>query len=175
VLLYRKARARGKDGGARIGDGYEGDTVADSAIPEKLRLPDGQVELLKVHARGYQVYVSQRDDHGKLAWLLKGPLAELFDSQGDVVGAHYAGPTWKLNDGSEVKGKLLEKADAPESGAIPWLLIEIANNAGVGVLKAANYIHRVATKGGLPSNDPGAEKSESKSEYSADYYFYGAK
>jgi hypothetical protein len=144
-------------------------------IPEKLKVPDGQLELLKVHARGYQIYVSQRDKDGKLAWALKGPLAELFDNKGEVVGAHYAGPTWKLNDGSEVKGKLLEKADAPESGSIPWLLIEIANNAGTGVLKPAKYIHRVATKGGQPPSDPGAERTESKSEYSADYYFYGEK
>jgi hypothetical protein len=144
-------------------------------IPEKLKVPGGEIELLKVHAKGYQIYVSQRDHDGKLGWVLKGPLAELFDAQGKVVGAHYAGPTWKLNDGSEVKGKMLEKADAPGSGAIPWLLIEIVNNSGAGVLQNAKYIHRVATKGGQPPADPGAEKSESKSEYSADYCFYGAK
>ena len=144
-------------------------------IPEKLKVPDGQAELLKVHARGYQVYVSQSDNDGKMAWVLKGPLAELFDAKGDVLGTHYAGPTWKLNDGSEVKGKMLEKADATESGAIPWLLIEIVSNSGAGVLGPAKYIHRVMTNGGQPPSDPGAEKSESKSEYSADYYFYGAK
>jgi len=144
-------------------------------IPEKLKVPDGQIELLKVQARGYQIYVSQRDLDGKLAWSLKGPLAELFDNGGKVVGAHFSGPTWKLNDGSEVRGKMLEKADAPESGSIPWLLIEIANNAGTGVLQGAEYIHRVATKGGQPPMEVGAERAESKSEYSADYYFYGAK
>ena len=144
-------------------------------IPEKLKIPDGQIELLKVHAKGYQIYVSQRDHDGNLGWSLQGPLAELFDNGGKVVGAHYSGPTWKLNDGSEVKGKMLEKADAPESGSIPWLLIEIVNNAGTGVLQGAKYIHRVATKGGQPPMEVGAEKSESKSEYSADYYFYGAK
>ena len=144
-------------------------------IPEKLKVPDGQIELLKVHAKGYQIYESQRDHDGRPAWVLKGPLAELFDIEGKVVGAHYAGPTWKLNDGSEVKGKMMEKADAPESGAIPWLLIEVVNNAGAGVLQGAKYIRRVATKGGQPPVDVGAEKSESKSEYSADYYFYGAK
>ncbi len=144
-------------------------------IPEKLKVPDGHVEILRVHARGYQVYVSQRDNDGKMSWVLKGPLAELFDAKGDVLGAHYAGPTWKLNDGSEVKGKMLEKANAPESEAIPWLLIEVVNNSGAGVLKSAKYIHRVATKAGQPPVDVGAEKSESKSEYSADYYFYGEK
>jgi hypothetical protein len=146
-----------------------------ASIPEKFKAPEGYVELLKVHARGYQIYVSQRDNDGKLVWALKGPLAELFDSKGDVVGAHYAGPTWKLNDGSEVKGKMLEKADAPESGAIPWLLIEIVSNSGAGVLAKAKYLHRLATKGGQPPVDVGAEKSEAKSEYSADYYFYGSK
>jgi hypothetical protein len=144
-------------------------------IPEKLKVPDGQMELLKVHAKGHQIYVSQRDHDGKLAWVLKGPLAELFDNGGKVVGAHYSGPTWKLNDGSEVKGKMLEKADAPESGAVPCLLIEIVNNAGAGVLQSAKYIHRVATKGGQPPVEVGAERAESKSEYSADYYFYGVK
>jgi hypothetical protein len=142
-------------------------------IPEKLKVPGGEIELLKVHAKGYQIYVSQRDHDGKLGWVLKGPLAELFDAQGKVVGAHYAGPTWKLNDGSEVKGKMLGKADAPGPGAIPWLLIEIVNNSGAGVLQNAKYIHRVATKGGQPPMEVGAERAESKSEYSADYYIYG--
>jgi hypothetical protein len=150
----------------------QGDAVH---IPEKLKVPDGNVELLKVHAKGYQVYVSQPGSDGNLTWVLKGPLAELFDEKSAVLGAHYAGPTWKLNDGSEVKGKMLEKSDASESGAIPWLLIEIVNNSGSGMLKSAKYIHRVATKGGQPPTDPGAERSESKTEYSADYYFYGAK
>jgi Protein of unknown function (DUF3455) len=142
-------------------------------IPEKLKVPDGHGDVLKVHAKGYQIYVSQRDNDGKLEWALKGPLAELFDQEGKVVGAHYAGPTWKLNDGSEVKGKMLEKADAPESGAIPWLLIEIVNNSGAGSLQGAKYIHRVGTKGGQPPGEVGAEWAEAKSEYSADYYFYG--
>jgi hypothetical protein len=130
--------------------------------------------MLKVSATGYQIYVCQAGADGKPAWTLKMPLAELCDEKGSVVGSHYGGPTWKLQDGSEVTGKLLAKAGAPDKGAIPWLLVSVASNSGKGALARATSIHRVNTTGGMSPANCGESDlgKEAKSAYTADYYFY---
>jgi Protein of unknown function (DUF3455) len=91
-------------------------------VPEKIKAPVGEEVVLQVHASGSQIYVSQAGTDGKFAWTLKAPEAELRDKQGATVGWHYAGPTWKLNDGSEVTGKAVARVDWPDSQSIPWLL-----------------------------------------------------
>jgi len=68
----------------------------------------------------------------KFGWVLKAPEAELADSRGKQVVHHSAGPTWKHVDGSEVKGKVLAKQDAPKGDAIPWLLLAAASHTGEG-------------------------------------------
>jgi len=67
-----------------------------------------------------QIYVCQAGAEQKFGWVLKAPEAELADSRGKQVVHHSAGPTWKHVDGSEVKGKVLAKQDAPKGDAIPW-------------------------------------------------------
>lgn len=132
-------------------------------------------------ATGFQIYVCRPDSEGRPAWTLKAPEAELFDEQGKVIGKHFGGPTWQLNDGSQITGKMLAKVDAPVAGAIPWLLVTVTSNSGKGALSRVTSIQRVNTVSGLsPENLPpiAAECSEAnrevefKSSYSADYYFY---
>ena len=119
--------------------------------------------------------VSQ-DADGKLAWALKAPEAELHDQQGAVIGRHFAGPTWKDNDGSEVTGKAVAKVDAPDANSIPWLLVSVTGHSGDGVFSRVTSIQRIHTKGGLPpaASDCASSKQsvEVKSAYTADYYFY---
>lgn len=133
------------------------------------------------HATGFQVYVCRPDAEGGPAWTLKAPEAELFDEQGNVIGRHFGGPTWQLNDGSQITGRMVAKVDAPTAQAIPWLLVTVTSNSGKGTLSQVTSIQRVNTVSGLaPENLPpaAAECSEStrevefKSSYSADYYFY---
>jgi hypothetical protein len=57
-------------------------------VPEKLAAPDSEVLVLQVHATGSQVYICQPGPDSKLAWTLKAPEAELFDSRGTAVGKH---------------------------------------------------------------------------------------
>ena len=112
---------------------------------------------------------------GKLAWTLKAPEAELHDQQGAIVGRHYAGPTWKDNDGSEVTGKAVARVDSPDTDSIPWLLVTANGHSGEGVLSRVTSIQRIHTKGGLPPPaDCNASKQnlEVRSSYTADYYFY---
>jgi hypothetical protein len=144
-------------------------------VPESIQAPAGEEVVLRVHATGWQVYVCQAAADQKPAWTLKGPLAELFDGSGKVIGKHYTGPTWKHQDGSEVKGKLVSKTDAPDANAIPWLLLTVTEHTGDGILSRVTSIQRIHTKDGQPPHsgcDAGKMAAETSIPYSADYYFY---
>ena len=145
-------------------------------VPENLKAPADEQVILAAHATGVQIYVCQAGAEQKFGWVLKAPEAELADSTGKQVVHHSAGPTWKHVDGSEVKGKVLAKQDAPKGDAIPWLLLAAASHTGEGILSRVTSIQRIHTEGGLapPANtcDGSASGKESRSAYAADYYFY---
>jgi hypothetical protein len=145
-------------------------------VPPSLKAPAGEKLVFQAHATGWQIYVCQAGADRKLAWVLKGPEAELFDTTGVLIGQHSAGPLWKHNDGSQVTGKLVARQDAPEPDAIPWLLLQATSHTGTGILSSVTTIQRVHTKGGQPPQTGGCDQSEQgkevKSQYAADYYFY---
>ena len=145
-------------------------------VPDSIKAPAGEEIVLQVHATGLQIYVCQVSADQKFSWTLKGPEAELTDGHGKTVGTHYVGPTWKHTDGSEVVGKLAARADAPEAGAIPWLLLSATGHAGSGILSRVTSIQRIHTKGGQPPSgcDESHRGEEVKVPYSADYYFYAS-
>ncbi len=92
-----------------------------------------------------------------------------------MIGRHYTGPTWKPKDGSEVTGKAAARADAPEAGSVPWLLVTATGHSGSGVLSAVTIIQRIHTKGGIaPTAEciAASDGYEERSSYSADYYYY---
>lgn len=147
-------------------------------VPEELAVPATEALVLQVHATGYQVYVCKQGSDQKPAWVLLAPDAQLLDSKGTTIGTHYAGPTWKHNDGSKVVGKVLAKQEAPAPGAIPWLLLAAASHEGDGVFARVSYIQRLHTKDGQPpaSGCDGENiGAPAKAAYSADYYFYAPK
>ncbi len=145
-------------------------------VPESLKAPAGEEVILMAHATGVQIYVCQAETEQKPAWALKAPEAELTDATGKQIVHHFAGPAWKHIDGSEVTGKLIAKQDAPKVDAIPWLLLSAASHMGEGTLARITTIQRIHTEGGLPPNasdcNVSANGKESRSAYSADYYFY---
>jgi hypothetical protein len=145
-------------------------------VPDKIKAPPGENVVLQAHASGSQIYVCAQDPDQKYGWTLKAPEAELHDQQGTVIGRHYAGPTWKHNDGSEVTGKAAARADSPDPGSIPWLLVTATGHSGSGVLSGVTNIQRIHTEGGQPPAaadcNAAKEKAEAKSSYTADYYFY---
>jgi len=112
-------------------------------------------------------------------WLFKAPEAQLTDSAGKKIVHHSRGPTWKHVDGSEVTGKVISKQDAPRPYAIPWLLLAAASHTGEGIFSRVTSIRRIRTEGGVPPSantcDASAKGKESRSAYSADYYFYQPK
>lgn len=125
---------------------------------------------------GVQIYVCQAGTNPPFAWVFKAPEADLADSSGKKIIHHFAGPTWKHIDGSEVVGKVAAKQDAPKPGAIPWLLLTATSHTGQGALNRVTSIQRIHTEGGAAPDanacDASANGKESKSPYSADYYFY---
>jgi hypothetical protein len=144
-------------------------------VPDKLAAPESEVLVLQAHATGSQIYVCQPGPDSKLAWILKAPEANLFDSKGTPIGKHFAGPAWKHNDGSEVVGKVVARQDSPDGDSIPWLLLTAANHSGDGVFSGVTTIQRIHTKGGQPPAsgcDTPHRNTETKVDYSADYYFY---
>ena len=150
-------------------------------VPDAIQPPGGEELVLIAPATGFQIYICRPDAEGKPAWILKAQQAELSDEQRKIIGKHFGGPTWQLNDGSQLTGKMVAKVDAPDARAIPWLLLTVTSNSGKGALSSVTSIQRVNTVGGLaPENLPpaSAECSQSsgevvfKSSYSADYYFY---
>ena len=144
-------------------------------VPDKIKAPAGEEIVLHAHASGSQIYVCQQGADQKFAWVFKAPEAELHDRQGAVIGKHYAGPSWKHKDGSEVTGKVAAKFDPPDKDSIPWLLLTATSHSGNGVLSRVTSIQRINTKSGQPPSggcDASKEKVEVKSSYTADYYFY---
>ena len=153
-----------------------GQATSSPNVPDKIKAPAGEEVILLAHASGSQIYVCQSAAEGKFAWTLKAPEAELHDQQGAPIGRHYAGPTWKDNDGSEVTGKAVARVDSPDAGSIPWLLVTVTGHSGDGVLSRVTTIQRIHTEGGQPppaSDCNGSKQSaEVKIPYTADYYFY---
>ena len=152
-----------------------GQSASRPDVPDKIKAPAGEEIVLQVHASGSQIYVCSAATDGRFAWTLKAPEAELHDQKGAIVGRHYAGPTWKHNDGSEVTGKAVAKVDSPDSDSIPWLLVAASGHSGDGALSRVSSIQRIHTKGGQPPTDAcdaSKQNREVKSSYTADYYFY---
>jgi hypothetical protein len=150
-------------------------------VPDAIAVPAGETAQFFVTAKGSQIYTCQAGADGKFAWTLKGPEAELRDRKDKVIGQHFADPTtklptWKLKDGSEVSGKAAARVDSLDADSIPWLLVNVVSHAGKGQLTNITTIQRVHTHGGKPGNDDVCDQShkdaETKSGYTADYYFF---
>ena len=144
-------------------------------VPDAISVPAGLQPVLFVRAKGSQVYTCQQGASKHFEWTLKGPDAELKDRKDKVIGEHTTGPTWKLKDGSDVTGKPAAQVDSLDSESVPWLLLDVVNNSKKGALADVTKIQRVHTHGGKPGNDVCDEAhkgAETKSNYTADYYFF---
>lgn len=112
---------------------------------------------------------------------LRRPEAELLDGDGHMVGRHGAGPQWTFEDGTRITGRVTGRADAPQAGAIPWLLLESRTTPPNGPLNAMNdlrAIQRINTTGGKAPAEtcqPAEAGSRVRVPYTADYLFYGAR
>ncbi|MGD0986698.1 MAG: DUF3455 domain-containing protein [Candidatus Sulfotelmatobacter sp.] len=144
-------------------------------VPDAIQVPAGLEVAVSAHATGSQIYTCQASPDGKFSWTLKAPDAELHDRKDKVIGQHSAGPSWKLKDGSEVTGKAVAHVDSLDPDSIPWLLVNVVSHSGTGALSNVTTIQRVRTHGGkAPAEgcDAAHVNAETKTSYTADYYFY---
>jgi hypothetical protein len=144
-------------------------------VPDSIKAPEGEEVVLSVHASGSQIYTCQAAAEGKFRWTLRAPEAELRDRKDKVIGQHSDGPTWTLKDGSAVTGKAVARVESLDSSSIPWLLVTVVNHSGKGLLDNVTTIQRIHTNGGQPPTggcDESRRDAETKSSYTADYYFY---
>jgi len=145
-------------------------------VPEHLQVPLNEDLALQVRAAGSQIYMcAATPGSSGFGWMLKAPEADLFDSDGNKIGSHYAGPTWELADGSKVAGRIVARADAPNHDSIPWLLLDATSNAGTGRLAGVSSIQRIDTTGGAPPAQPcdlSHLNAEVRVPYEATYAFY---
>ena len=146
-------------------------------IPAPLRVPAGHAVLLQALAVGVQIYDCEATSAGYV-WNFRAPEAGLFNGSVQLIGTHFAGPTWQAPDGSRVIGMRLESADAPNPRSIPWLLLRAASHAGDGAFSQVTYIQRVLTGGGVAPSPQSCDAThvgeEARIDYSAVYYFYVA-
>jgi hypothetical protein len=132
-------------------------------------VPPGARLLLAAKGVGAQIY-SCTEGH----WVLKAPAAKLLDADGKQIGTHFAGPTWRLTDGSEVKGKALASRPSPDAASVPWLLVQAVPESGKGKFADVSYITRTNTRGGAAPKEACTTGALSV-PYQADYSFYTAK
>jgi len=134
---------------------------------ESIDVPPHSRLLLRAVGSGDQVYGCVNG-----SWALKAPDAKLLNQEGSVIGRHFAGPTWQLNDGSWVKGRAVAKQIAPDATALPWLLLESVG--GSGRLATIRFIQRTGTHGGDAPDGSCSQSAMRRVPYTATYSFYEA-
>jgi hypothetical protein len=141
-------------------------------VPPELQ-PEGATVVASLAASGVQIYVCKRDAGNHLAWVFKGPQADLYDASGKLAVKHGAGPSWESADGSRITGKVLQHAANPDDpNAIPMLLLQATEAGGPGLLSTVRYVQRLATHGGAaPAAPCTQEGQEGRSPYTAQYVF----
>jgi hypothetical protein len=145
-------------------------------IPDALKVPEGNVLILRAYGRGVQKYacpVSATSKAVPHAILLAGDRDE-----GDLVAIHFAGPTWEALDGSSVVGDAsnAKHFTASDPDGVDWLLLPAKSTAGNGLFSRVTYVQRLYTDGGKPPAqgcDQAGNQTEVLVEYSAQYFFYG--
>ena len=165
-----------------MGRGYGQET----AVPASIQVPAGSKLLLRVEGRGVQVYTCQVSaaDTTQYVWVLLEAKAILYAGAeyGEKAVRHYFNakhhPVWETEDGSSVEGTKLQQADAPDAGAIPWLLLKASSSSGTGPIVSTVFVQRINTKGGkAPAERADVRQKGEKIEvaYSAEYLFYANK
>lgn len=148
---------------------------AAPTVPPALQAPAGSTLYLEALASGVQIYECTRKPDATYEWTFKAPEATLTARSGQLVGKHYAGPTWEALDGSITVGEPKARDAGPTPSAIPWLLLAAKSNSGVGTFASTKFVQRIATVGGTAPTGGCTEstlKNAARIPYSASYLFY---
>jgi hypothetical protein len=142
-------------------------------VPAKIQPPAGHTPFLTAHAIGVQIYACAASADGP-KWQFTEPKAVLYGDRGQLLGTHFAGPTWQAKDGSQVKAAKVDGATVDPT-AIPWLLLKKTSTTA-GQLGPTTYVQRLNTRGGLEPAAAGCSAARVGVErwipYTADYRFW---
>lgn len=149
-----------------------------TALPPALIVPAGQRLAFTALGVGVQIYDCKAAGAG-YQWIFRAPEATLYDEDGDVIGRHYAGPTWEGDHHGKVSGTVVgavvAKVPSPDPTAIPWLRLVAVSNTGHGHFAHVTSIQRLYTVAGkAPATgcDRYAVGAVARVDYRANYYFY---
>jgi Protein of unknown function (DUF3455) len=141
----------------------------------------GEQPVVVLHAEGAEIYECEADEHKRLAWRSREPIATL-SLDGDTVGRHYAGLRWghvdgsRLRwehvDGSVVQAKIVASAAGAYPNDIPWLRMDVVSQTGSGAFYGVSAVQRINTRGGMAAGACGPAGSFLSVPYSADYVFW---
>lgn len=135
--------------------------------------PPQAERVLATTASGVQVYSCEYDAQHHLGWVFKNPQATLYDTSGQPLIRHAAGPSWEADDGSRIVGHVIAQTPSETAASVPQLLLETRSTAASGMLSAIRYVQRVNTVGGvMPASPCSTEHEIGNSPYIANYIFY---
>jgi Protein of unknown function (DUF3455) len=146
-----------------------GARAAEAPLPDAIAAP-GQTAILTAHATGQQIYECKAGPDGKLTWTFREPMATLA-ADGKVVGRHFAGPTWELNDGSAITGKAAASSPGTMVNDIAWLKLDVVSHKGTGTLSDVTTVQRINTVGGKLDDACDRPGTTRAMPYTADYVF----
>ena len=138
-----------------------------------LQVEAGNTVAAWAYAEGVQIY-----RWNGTSWVFQRPEAVLYSGDGEddeVVGLHYAGPTWESNSGSKVVARRIRDPYTASPDAIPWLLLEATSAEGPGLFHRVTFIQRLYTTGGVAPAAAGEFVGQEVGvPYTAWYVFYRA-
>lgn len=138
-------------------------------VPAQIAAAD-EVQIAFIHAQGAQLYECKASAPGQAVWKFREPVAALIQN-GQTIGRHYAGPTWELDDGSRITGKVIGRAPGATTSDIPLLKLEVTGRSDKGLISTATTIQRLNTFGGTAEGACEREGVLLSVPYSADYSF----
>jgi Protein of unknown function (DUF3455) len=170
------------------------ESALNIASSSRLAPPPGNDQYIgALPANGTQDYQCRATATG-FAWTFTGPRANLFDNQAwlpsyrKLAGTHFNlqgtpqqgtpndGPRWRMNDGSQVRGRVVSSAPGRTSNDIPFLLLRAENEGGEGFLGRVTFIQRFTTVGGVApaaaTCTASAVGATAQVPYSTTYYFW---
>ena len=148
--------------------------VASTATFAASSIDPPQAErVVTTTASGVQVYSCEYDAQHQLGWVFKNPQATLYDTSGQALIRHSAGPSWEADDGSRIVGHVIAQTPSETAASVPQLLLETRSTAASGMLSAIRFVQRVNTVGGvMPPSPCSTEHQLGSSPYIANYIFY---
>lgn len=139
----------------------------------RIKVPDGPVPVLRLTARGVQVFRCEQRNGTEWGWWYRQPEAQLSDAGGQPAGRHGADFSFEHVDGSRLVGMVLASDPAPQDGDLRWLLLS-TRSYGSGALAGVTHVQRVNTRGGVPPLLCEARQAGQllRVDFSADFVFY---